>query len=132
MLTCYEHIHSQKQLTMSIRNLFNTNFDHRKPMKGFVILAFMLFSIHPAWAQDDEGASNSQGQSSYPNLQPAGFLQGHFSAYDQADRPSAFSIHRARFGFAGDISSNLKLNLIVGARNPPTIHRLWSTPLRIL
>ena len=103
---------------MPIKNFFNNHSDHRKPFKGFVILAFLLFSTHTAWAQDD-GTSDSQGQSSYPDLQPAGFFQGHFSAYDHANRPSEFSIHRARFGFAGDISNNLQLNLIVGAMEPP-------------
>lgn len=104
---------------MPIKNPFNNHSYHWKPLKGMVVLAFLFFSIYPAWSQDEEGTSDSKGQSSYPDLQPAGFFQSHFSAYDQADRPSGFSIPRARFGFAGDIRNNIQLNLIVGAMEPP-------------
>ncbi len=88
-------------------------------LKNIYILVLLVFIIQPLWAQNDERTSNNQGQTSYPDLQPAGFLQTHFVADDIAENPANFSIHRARFGFAGNISKNIRLNLIAGTVEPP-------------
>ncbi|MCF8304747.1 MAG: OprO/OprP family phosphate-selective porin [Bacteroidales bacterium] len=104
---------------MQTKKIERSSFNKHGLLKHIFMLGLLLFIIQPAWTQNTEGNSDSKEQASYPDLQPAGFLQTHFSAYDIAERPANFSIHRARFGFTGYISKNIRLNLIAGTVEPP-------------
>lgn len=104
---------------MSTLNFYKNRKIFKKTLKNWVFLILILFITQPIWAQNGEEASGSESQVSYPDLTPAGFLQTHFSAYDVAGNPASFSIHRARLGFTGDLSENIKVNLILGATEPP-------------
>ena len=96
-----------------------TKKPNQKSFKGILMLVLMLFFIQTAWTQNDEQSSDSKAQSSYPDLQPAGFVQSYFSASDMAADPVNFSIARARMGVKGNISENIKLSFIGGAVEPP-------------
>jgi len=98
---------------------FLTKKLNQKSFKGIFMLVLMLFFIQIAWAQNDEQSSDSKAQSSYPDLQPAGFVQSYFSASDMAADPVNFSIARARMGVKGNINENIKLSFIGGAVEPP-------------
>ena len=87
--------------------------------KSWFLGIFLVSFTLPLLAQDGGEISGGEGQTSYPDLTPAGFLQTHFSADDVADNPANFSIHRARMGFTGNLSENIRLNLIIGATEPP-------------
>ncbi|MFW6043099.1 MAG: porin [Marinilabiliaceae bacterium] len=83
-----------------------------------LILSFIvLLSLsNPVTAQGD---SNPGDDKDYPSWKPAGFLQQHIAVDDMDENASEFSIHRARFGFAGSLSEKIKVNLIAGAIEPP-------------
>jgi hypothetical protein len=83
-----------------------------------VVLTLLLIS-HFLVAQEGEATKESEEQANYPSLNPTGFLQTHFSADDMSGNPAGFSIHRARFGFKGNLSENIQLNLVIGATEPP-------------
>lgn len=59
------------------------------------------------------------GDESYPNLQPAGFLQQQFVEGPLPDDPPRFMIKRARVGVAGSITNRVQVNLIGGGLEPP-------------
>ena len=97
---------------MVIKNHFINTYYFKRALKSILILGLLVFIIQPAWAQNDE-------ENSYPDLKPAGFIQGYFSASDLAEVPSSFSMKRARLGFKGSISKNIQLNFIGGTVEPP-------------
>ncbi|MFO8053990.1 MAG: porin [Bacteroidales bacterium] len=104
---------------MPTKKNYRHSYTGRKRLTNIFMFVLLVLIIQPSWAQNDVEPSDSSDQSSYPDFQPAGFLQTHFSADDKADNPSGFSIHRARFGFTGNISKNIRLSLIAGAVEPP-------------
>ena len=98
---------------LPLKNILN------RTLKTGVFLIALIFIAPTMWAQEEGEAPGNESQNSYPDLTPAGFLQTHFSANDVAGNPASFSIHRARFGFTGNLSENIKVNLILGATEPP-------------
>lgn len=54
-----------------------------------------------------------------PSYKFGGFLQQQFIADQTPDSPARFSIHRARLGVSGSITSRIKINLIGGYSEPP-------------
>lgn len=64
-------------------------------------------------------SQNQDGENNYPKWSPTGYLQFHFDAHDNPDIPAAFSVHRARLGFKGDVSDNISVNMIMGAAESP-------------
>jgi len=88
-------------------------------LKTWFFLLLMTSIIPSLQAQEGDEADANEGGDAYPSLKPSGFVQTHFSADDVEGSPATFSIHRARMGFTGHLSDNIKLNLIVGAMEPP-------------
>lgn len=81
---------------------------------GRVLLLALLLASIPFVSRAQEA-----GESIYPDLRPAGFLQQHFVADETEGEPIRFSIHRARLGAAGPVTERIRVNVVGGALEPP-------------
>lgn len=90
----------------------STPFEFAAAIGGVFLLASILL---PGGAFAQDGGDATSG----PNLRPAGFL--HLQSFTEHvnETSSAFSVRRARFGFAGSLREDIHVNLVAGGLEPP-------------
>jgi len=104
---------------MDANNVNGSKNRINKLMKAALVVFIAALASHSLQAQEGGEDPTKEEQTNDPGLKPTGFLQTHFSADDIPGSAASFSIHRARFGFKGQLSENIKLNLVMGATEPP-------------
>ncbi len=104
---------------MKTKNVNSNKTMFKRWVKNLFILTFIVLIAQSVKAQEEGSNPGKETQTSCPNLSSAGFLQTHFSADDITGSPASFSIQRARLGMTGNLSKNIKLNVIIGAAEPP-------------
>jgi hypothetical protein len=97
----------------------NLNSSLKNGLRFFALFISLIFFSNTLSSQSIDTTNVLENKKSFPTLEPAGFIQQHFTVDNIKDSPAQFSIHRARLGARGSLSEKIKYNFIIGAVEPP-------------
>ncbi len=99
--------------------MIDLNLSLKNGLRFFVLFISLIFFFYTLFSQSINTQNIEETKTSFPTVEPAGFLQQHFTVDNIKDSPAQFSIHRARLRVRGSFSEKIRYNFIIGAVEPP-------------